>query len=256
MPIERATPAFTEHPVYEKPPDDASLWRYMDVARFVALLERRALFFSSIRAFPDRFEGSLTPDLVAQFEGSQVLEEWRHWPLITYVNCWNEEPHENVALWSMYTSPSGGVAIRSSPSRIRTAIEPDDSGPEPADELYMGRVRYVDYSAASIPSDNTNWPVVHKRLAYRFEHEVRLALWPQRLLRAAQHAAAGGNVLAAAAEIAPVGYDVAVDPTALIESVVLAPSAPDWLLDLVKAVASRYSLAAPVVRSDLDAEPT
>lgn len=250
--------AFIDHPVFERPPEDAALWRYMDLARFIALLERRALFFSSIRAFPDRFEGSLTPDLLAQLEatGPQQVADWRNWPLMTYVNCWNEESHENVALWSMYTSPSGGVAIKSSPSLIVKALELDTSGLERPDQLYMGRVRYLDYSTATIPGDNANWPVVHKRIAYHFEHEVRLALWPQRLLRAVEPTLPPGeSSVVAAAAIAPAGYDVAVDPDILIDTVVVAPEAPAWLLELVEGLSGRYGLAAPVARSDLDAEP-
>ena len=37
------------HPVFQSPPGDAALWRYMDLTRFIALLERRALFFSALR---------------------------------------------------------------------------------------------------------------------------------------------------------------------------------------------------------------
>jgi len=195
MPIEPVTPTCTDHPVFRPPDPDAPLWRYMDFARYVALLDRRALFFSSIRAFPDRFEGSLTSDLLASLEalGPAQVEVWRNWPLMTYVNCWNEDSNESVALWSMYTSSSGGVAIRSSASRIRQALEPDTSGLYPPDELYIGRVRYLDYSTANIPGDNANWPVLHKRVAYSFEHEVRLALWPQRLLRAVEPNLAPGE---------------------------------------------------------------
>ena len=90
MPIERVTPAFIHHPVFEEQSHDATLWRYMDFTRFVALLERRALFFSGITEFPDRFEASLTPSLKAQLEatGGQALSDWRNWPRLTFLNCW------------------------------------------------------------------------------------------------------------------------------------------------------------------------
>jgi hypothetical protein len=36
------------HPAMEAPPDDAWLWRYMDLARFVSLLETNALHFTRL----------------------------------------------------------------------------------------------------------------------------------------------------------------------------------------------------------------
>lgn len=59
----------------------------------------------------------------------------------------------------------------------------------------------------------------------------------------------------AARSMAPAGYDVGVNPTVLIESVVVAPAAPAWLLELVQAVCRRYEVDAQVVQSELDAEP-
>jgi hypothetical protein len=76
--------------------------------------------------------------------GGQALSDWRNWPRLTFLNCWNEEPNENVALWNTYASASGGVAIKSSLNRILGALDPDDSGLNPPDELHAGRVRYVD----------------------------------------------------------------------------------------------------------------
>jgi hypothetical protein len=257
MSIERVTPVFEHHPAFEEPARDAALWRYMDFTRFVALLERQALFFSAISGFSDRFEASLTPALKKQLEerGERMVADWLAWPHLTFVNCWNEDPHENVALWSAYSSTAGGVAIKSSLARVIDALDPDQSDLDPADALHAGRVRYIDYTTATIPIENAFGPLLHKRLAYKFEHEVRLALWPQRLLRAGgeRDPEAGTS---AAVPLAPKGYDVGLDPDRLIECVVLAPEAPEWLLDLVTHVAARYELTCPVARSDLDAEPT
>ena len=256
MSIERATPVFTEHPVFEPPGPDEPLWRYMDFPRFVAILERRALFFSSLTAFPDHFEGALTPELIADLQAgsSSGVQDWRNAIQTTYLSCWNEDRHENVALWSMYTSPSGGVAIKSSLASIINSLDSDTSGRDPADQLYAGRVRYVDYRDASIPSSNAFFPIIHKRLAYQFEHEVRLALWTRRLYDAGA-AINPSDPMAEAVRIAPPGYDVAIDPNVLIRSVVVAPEAPDWLLELVVAMSRRYGVDAAVDRSDLDAEP-
>jgi hypothetical protein len=254
VPVERLTPVFIDAPPLEGigPPAEATLWRYMDLARFLALVERRALFFSSIRHFADRFEAALTPALLARLseQGEDRVSTARLWNLASYVNCWNEDSSESVALWSLYTSPAGGVAIKSSVQSILASLAPPG---ETRDELYIGRVRYIDYQEGDIPDDNAFWPVFHKRTPYSFEHEVRLLAWPRRLVDKAQEM----GVLGAPGmeSIAPSGYDVGVDPNVLMESVVVAPAAPDWLVELVQAVCRRYQIDAPVVRSGLDAEP-
>jgi hypothetical protein len=40
----------------------------------------------------------------------------------------------------------------------------------------------------------------------------------------------------------------------LIKEVVVAPQAPDWLLDLIRDVTKRYGIDVRVNRSDLDAD--
>jgi hypothetical protein len=235
----------------------------MDLTRFIALLERRALFFAALRDLPDRFEGIMTPNLLAQARAVPGLgNSWELVRLMTYVNCWNEDTSESMALWSMYASQAGGVAVRSSYDAIRAALTaPDpmreDSPEFPRNELYIGRVRYIDFRAAEMPSDNAFWPVIHKRLPYGFEREVRLVTQPFVLNEEVGAVAAreGKDPLAVVRDVAPVGYDVVVDPAKLIQEVVVAPQAPDWLLDLIREVTKRYRIDVPVKRSDLDANP-
>jgi hypothetical protein len=184
--------------------------------------------------------------------GEDRVSTARHWNLASYVNCWNEDSSESVALWSLYTSPAGGVAIKSSVKSILASLAPRDEA-SPRDELYIGRVRYVDYQEGDIPDDNAFWPLFHKRTPYRFEHEVRLVAWPRLLVDTAQQIRPDAWYEAVGSMASP-GYDVGVDPNVLIEGVVVAPAAPGWLLELVQAICRRYEIDAPVVQSDLDAE--
>lgn len=46
------------HP-YTIPAPDAKLWRYMDLAKFLSLLESCSLFFTRLDHFQDPFEGAL-----------------------------------------------------------------------------------------------------------------------------------------------------------------------------------------------------
>jgi hypothetical protein len=52
---------FVKHDHFEAPTDpSAPIFRYMDLAKFVSLLDTRALFFSRADLLGDAFEGSVT----------------------------------------------------------------------------------------------------------------------------------------------------------------------------------------------------
>lgn len=76
MTIEMLKPGWVPmpHPVFVPPPGDAPLWRYMDLTKFIALLERRALFFAALRNLPDKFEGSLSALLRERAEARGVTD--------------------------------------------------------------------------------------------------------------------------------------------------------------------------------------
>ena len=115
-----------DHPTFERPPNpDVSIWRYMDLAKFVSMLESQALHFARVDTMEDAFEGSIgkatlrdrrenwfgdMPD--ASFEpfnaqwsdaNKRMLRDY------TYLNCWHMGKHESVAMWKLYQSgePAG-----------------------------------------------------------------------------------------------------------------------------------------------------
>jgi len=48
---------YQEHPSFRKPEDENSkVWRFMDFAKFVQILESNALFFCRADRFTDEFE--------------------------------------------------------------------------------------------------------------------------------------------------------------------------------------------------------
>jgi hypothetical protein len=42
----------------DEPPNDAKVWRYMDLPKFIDLLNTKQLHFTRAALFDDRFEGS------------------------------------------------------------------------------------------------------------------------------------------------------------------------------------------------------
>jgi hypothetical protein len=48
----------TTHPVFKPPPDtDGKIWQYMELAEFVSMLNRKALFFVKANKLRDPYEG-------------------------------------------------------------------------------------------------------------------------------------------------------------------------------------------------------
>lgn len=92
------------HPRLTTPSDDVVLWRYLDFARFLDLLERQALWFTRADKFEDPLEGGLTdreaqelrslPQPPSPFRNMSAEQSFRsgvqQFMSGTFVNCWCE----------------------------------------------------------------------------------------------------------------------------------------------------------------------
>lgn len=111
-------------PAYPDLPDrPASIWRYMDMTKFISMLDRQALFFSRLDQLGDPFEGSLTQH---RQTGREELEK-RYGAILykdsrrmvesiiknTIVNCWHMDDSESAAMWKLYIPDNQGMVVRS-----------------------------------------------------------------------------------------------------------------------------------------------
>src|ERR1700730_1357926 len=163
------------HAAFKPPSDpDAPIWRYMDLAKFLSLLENDALYFSRADKVGDAFEGSLPDSWVEKrraWYGSadedvqpQELLEHLARRKHTYLSCWHMNKLESVAMWKIYEGGEGkGIAIRSKYSSLRDSINDDGL------TLYIGTVRYIDYATDDIDWYSEFLPYVHKRKSFEFE---------------------------------------------------------------------------------------
>ena len=233
---------YEEHPLFNPPPDDAVLWRYMDFTKFVSLLDKSALFFARADKLGDPFEGALSkinialqPILYTQIpkESFQKLAEIRkRWRESTLISCWHERPHESEAMWRLYSSETDGIAIKTNFGSFKTSLTSNEN-------IYVGKVSYIDYESNFIPEGNTFAPYLYKRQSFDHEREVRAIVQMPTLQ-----------------DICDIGKYYEVDLSLLIQEVIVSPYAPDWLLELIRSVATRYNLKAPIVRSNLGDNPT
>ena len=232
---------YQDHPDLWPPPDDAVLWRYMDFTKFVSLLERDALFFSRPDLLGDPFEGSLSPVTSAAFPQDlkagpiRVQDiDFRQVGRIARVNCWHLGEFESEAMWRLYAREREGVAIKTVFTRFKDAFVGEE-------EVVASMVRYRDYRTESIPYGNFLFPLLHKRISFQHEREVRALFL--------RHPEKDGPD-------DPRGCYCKVDLTKLVGEIVVAPFAEDWFGDLVRSLAERRGIGDRVRPSTLSETPT
>ncbi|GKV71168.1 DUF2971 domain-containing protein [Pseudarthrobacter sp. NCCP-2145] len=242
------------HPSFtNQPENDDVLWRYMDLARFLSLLEDEAIYFARADQMSDKWEGSYSQanvDMRPQLYGELFEDMNRQYPIMhesglktTHVNCWHESPVESAAMWDIYQREGRGVAVRTTWKSLVASIGSDRS-------IFGGRVNYVDYRTTFIPEGNFFDRFMHKRLSFAHEREVRLIMMTGRSI---PHPTEEHSAISLGPE--PPVIPIPVDLKKLIQAVHVAPDAPDWVSDLIHKVCKRYGHGFGVRHSDLASDP-
>ena len=84
--------------------DGVGIWRYMDVARFLALVSESKLYFNRPHELADAFEGVWTlPASYAAVSSVTDAEYLRsvvsEFNRLTLISCWHRNERESVAMW-------------------------------------------------------------------------------------------------------------------------------------------------------------
>jgi hypothetical protein len=234
-------------PSFKIPSDiGIKIWRYMNLAKYLAILQRRSLFFTRASLLVDPFEGSSTKVMVAAREhmlrdiGHPTLHlELAHYYKVsvnTYlISCWHMNEQESAAMWSLYSYE--GVCIQSTYQRLRSSLPKC---------VFIGEVNYPNYDNAGFsPHDLFNF-IMHKRKSFEHERELRAIFWQELGTAEAQNYKP---------KIEPAGLWISVDLSALIEKVYINPTAEQWLATVIREVTAKYELQAPVFQSTLAESP-
>ena len=231
-------PANTEHPeIQSLQPDDPNVkvWRYVSLPALIDMLSSSSLYFARADTLDDPFEGSIMGLNKLTLSGSiglykRVFIGARR---VFYVNCWCVHDTESVAMWGLYGSHIGSVAIQSTYAKLVAALNSD---------VLIGRVQYKDYSrtddaiptGTSIPGVNLIPLYMHKRLEFQHETEARCLLL---------------------SDSESIGEKVSIEVESIVEKIIVHPRSPDWIHASVEAVVSKFGYSVPVSRSGVDRQP-
>ena len=224
------------------------LWRYFKTDRFVSFADTGSLYFASAKQFEDSFEGAVAvmppgfpvdPRYVEIDHGEYAFEELKR---LTKINCWHRAAYESDAMWQLYAGKRKGVAICTTPDRIRAAVKPFHLAPEYAEEdLYCGNVEYVDLLKTRMKVGMLE-RFFSKHMAFSWEQEFRLAI----SVRLAEEFGV---------QVPELGIHVSFDLDVLIEKIFLGPSLEAHEIELVTNAASRHGLTNRIRQSSLLGRP-
>lgn len=238
------------HESFFPPNANCTLWRYMDLAKLLSILENRTLHFSRSDQFADPYEGALPRLAVESLKAAvkdghlppeavdQFLISSERFRTTMYVSCWVASEHESAAMWRLYLQSPEGVAIRTDHETLVAILARSTL------TLRTTLVRYVDYDKALIPLGNLFYPFVHKRQSFAHENELRAIIWSSEDVNQGQIA------------VDATGVAVDIMPEELIKAVHVSPTAPRWFGSLVEKLLRRYAMSIPVVRSGLYDRPS
>lgn len=255
------------------PPSDKSvvLWRYLDLAKLVVLLNDKKLHFTRADVFQDQHEGSITKSMMETVKQqladraqlAVTLSRFRR--LVkesTFISCWCMDP-ESEAMWKLYCGDKYGIAITTIYRDIETYFT--DRG------LLVAPVKYLDYKVQGFPQDNLLYPFFHKRLEFAHEREVRIVEWcsdqmpvgirvkgpdppTEEEIKEHQDEIRRGEMLKAERGM---GILLDFDAETMVKTIVVHPNAPEWYFRVIQLVVEKFTpiLVEKVKWSSMRTEP-
>jgi hypothetical protein len=271
------------HPAFRAPPDtDGKIWQYMELAEFVSMLNRKALFFVKANKLRDPYEGIIpqysnmirskreneeqkqyfqsvyeSNNGISRKVAQTMIEQFQMYRQLVLINPWHYNEYESAAMWSLYSHENAGIAIQSTTKRLSDCFNDNNE-----DIIWIGKVQYLDFSKDWMNEWNNLFQAfVTKRKSFEYEKEIRaVTCLPDD--NVSRHLLANGateenNVFSSRErtvnpkELTDKGKYVSANLHVLVEKVYVAPYAEPWFEEVVESLLSKYGLDSVVIKSDL-----
>ena len=258
---------YLEHSLSSDLTDSNKIWRYIDLYKFMDVLETNSLFFSRIDKLGNDFEGyyqdsqlvgnvldlRLVKDIdkldinnppkeairlnVAMEENfeNQLREFSIHQRQTTFVNCWYRNEYDSHSQWRIYGK--NGIGLQSTFEKLKRSLN------KTTKSIHIFPVYYIDYDKDKIPMGNSFFPLMHKPIHFESEKEIRAILY---------YFPNEKNIIENREKY---GEKVEVDLDILIENIYLDPDAPNWYIELIEKILKKYGLVKSVKKSKISEKP-
>lgn len=248
------------------PARNAKIWKYLDLSKFISLINDEALTFTRVDVLNDPFEGSYSKPSIderkdfysdlSHEEYGNLSEVFKSFKAFTFVNCWHINKYESAAMWGLYLKSSEGIAIQSTYDKLDKSFENELNDLEVA----LGKINYIDYSKDSMNVSNPLFAFFYKRKSFEYENELRAAF--------TQIPAEKGEFINLADFDNTIGKNFDIEKPLndkiiklkirldiLIDKIYVSPTAEDWFMDIIKSIVDKYGLNKEVKKSDLRSDP-
>ena len=248
---------YESHAIYDEPAIIQKLWRYMNLAKFVSLLQKKAIYLPSLcQLSDDPWEGlpsalnfsTARPISITENNGNnshtylgslsyiesrypgfvhrqkQVAMQIRK---MLYANCWHMNDNESDAQWKIYGESIFSLAIVTNFEKLKNSINDNKI-------VHGTKVTYIDHNRDCTPEENILYNAMYKRNGFIHEKEFRLVFIDQ----------------AVELEKIPFGIFISVDLNILIEKIIVSPQAPQWFLETIHRLILDYGLTVKCEKSD------
>jgi hypothetical protein len=227
----------------DKLAESEKLWRYMDVSKFISLIEKKALWLARSDTVRDKHEGRFPDDMRKAIEKAYESFEDRDDSVVkdaddfqdylrknTFINCWHKNFDENMVMWEIYGRDTNALAIQTTVEKLKDSIDPSNLS---GHSLILKNVTYQ-------RADEISGVLLYeecffiKRPHFSFEEEVRISLDTYSRINPTKKT--------------PYGYHLPVSINDLIEKILIHPDSPDWFIDVINSIVKKYEVHAPVAR--------
>ncbi len=275
-----------QHPTFRLPPNmDGKIWQYMELAEFVSMLHRKALFFVKANKLRDPYEGIMPQfnNLIRspgyskenqQQSHSQeqsnpniqklpqiTIQQFQLYRELVLINPWHYNEYESAAMWNLYSHENAGIAIQSTTRKLSKCFDDNKE-----DTIWIGKVQYLDFSKDGANEwDNLIQAFVTKRKSFEYENEIRAVtcmpadanLSKESIVKTANRedlffSSSPKDRVINPKDLTDKGKYVSADLQTLIEKVYIAPYAEPWFEEVLESLLSKYELnTTTVTKSDL-----
>lgn len=247
--------------LFKIPSDDTIIWRYMSYDKFKDLIEKEALFFYSVINYRkgDPLEGAMTDythrtigDTYFLIDGVQATPEQRKKAVefvekFLVVNCWGIDNREVRKKWDIYAHDPHGIAIKTTVGQLKKSFS------KTKDDVYIGRIRYIDHWIDSRQySDPFSYTMLKDKVKFEWEHELRLLVVDDDYKDTSDHNFGTYNKFIAS-DIDKVGHTEFKYINCILEHLIgeiyISPWGNECFLNKVNDFLEQHHLSKPVHRS-------